>query len=73
MCLVICVKKNNEEKQEIMSKFEDISGFPGVIGAIDGTRISITPPGENEADFVNRKKIFIRLFYKLYVVMTDYS
>ncbi|XP_062571768.1 uncharacterized protein LOC134233782 [Saccostrea cucullata] len=46
---------NNEEKQEIMSEFEDFSGFPGVIGAIDGTHISITPPGENEADYVNRK------------------
>ena len=30
---------NNEEKQEIMSKFEDISGFSGVNGAIDGTHI----------------------------------
>lgn len=38
---------NNEEKPEIMSKFEDFSGFPGVISAVDGTRISITSPGEN--------------------------
>ena len=34
---------NNEEKQEIMPNFEDISGLPGVIGAIDRTHISITP------------------------------
>lgn len=46
---------NNAEKQEIMSEFEDFSGFPGVIGAIDRTHISITPPGENEVDYVNRK------------------
>lgn len=45
---------NNEENQEIMSKFEDFSGFPEVISAVDRTRISITPPGENEADYVNR-------------------
>lgn len=37
---------NNEEKQEIMLKFEDLGGFPGVIGAIEGTHISITPPGK---------------------------
>ena len=43
----------------MMSKFEDISGFPGVIGAIDGTHISLPPPPpvENDADYVNRKSV----------------
>lgn len=50
---------NNEEKQEIMSKFEDFSEFPGVISAVDGTRISIISPGENEADYVNRKSFHL--------------
>ena len=49
---------NNDEKQEIMSNFEDISGFTGVIGAIDGTQIyphSPPPPGKKGANYVNRK------------------
>lgn len=50
---------NNEEKQEIMSKFEDFSEFPGVISAVDGTRISIISPGENEVDYVNRKSFHL--------------
>lgn len=50
---------NNEEKQEIMSKFEDFSEFPGVISAVEGTRISIISPGENEADYVNRKSFHL--------------
>jgi hypothetical protein len=32
-----------------------ITEFPKVIGVIDGTQIRIKGPGENEADFVNRK------------------
>lgn len=51
---------NNEEKPEIMSKFEDFSGFPRVISAVDGTRISITSPGENQV-ITLIEKVFIQL------------
>ena len=33
----------------------NIAGFPGVVGAIDGTHIRIIAPTENEHEFVNRK------------------
>ncbi|KAK3519408.1 hypothetical protein QTP70_027521, partial [Hemibagrus guttatus] len=33
----------------------DRSGFPNVVGCIDGTHIPIIAPSENEADFVNRR------------------
>lgn len=32
-----------------------ISGFPNVIGCIDGTQVPILAPSVNEADYVNRK------------------
>lgn len=38
-----------------MQDFETASGFPGVIGAIDGTHIRINAPKENSADYINRK------------------
>lgn len=57
---------NNEEKQEIMSKFEDFSEFPGVISAVDGTCISIISPGENEADYLNRKSFHLIILSSLF-------
>lgn len=36
--------------------FQQIAGFPGVIGAIDGTHIRIIAPKEFEAEYVNRKR-----------------
>ena len=35
-------------------KFEDMKGFPGVVGAIDGTHIPIKAPIENPNDYINR-------------------
>ncbi|MBN3299607.1 HARB1 nuclease, partial [Amia calva] len=44
----------------IREEFYRITGFPNVIGCIDGTHIpSKAPPGPNEADFVNRKSYII--------------
>lgn len=39
----------------IMQGFEAASGFPEVIGAIDGTHVRINAPNENPADYINRK------------------
>ncbi|KAK3849766.1 hypothetical protein Pcinc_003442 [Petrolisthes cinctipes] len=36
--------------------FQQIAGFPGVIGTIDGTHVRITAPKEFEAEYVNRKR-----------------
>lgn len=37
--------------------FQAICGFPNLIGAIDGTHISITAPKENPESYVNRKGV----------------
>ncbi len=35
--------------------FKDLCNFPGVIGAIDGTHVLVSPPAEQEFAYVNRK------------------
>lgn len=39
---------------EIMQKFEDRHGFPGVLGAMDGTHIAIATPSHEQASYCNR-------------------
>ncbi|KYN17310.1 Putative nuclease HARBI1 [Trachymyrmex cornetzi] len=47
----------DRRKQEIKQEFFENTGFPGVIGAIDGTHIAIFPPQtEREHLFINRKQ-----------------
>ncbi|XP_066596578.1 putative nuclease HARBI1 [Prorops nasuta] len=46
---------SNEYLEEVMNGFENSSGFPRVIGAIDGTHINIPAPKDNHASYVNRK------------------
>jgi len=41
--------------EEVMRGFAATSGFPGVIGAIDGTHINIRAPRINPECYVNRK------------------
>ncbi|XP_066596274.1 putative nuclease HARBI1 [Prorops nasuta] len=41
--------------EEIAVGFKNISGFPRIIGAIDGTHIHIPAPKDNPASYVNRK------------------
>ncbi|KAB0790410.1 hypothetical protein PPYR_15221, partial [Photinus pyralis] len=43
--------------QESARAFKVVAGFPNVIGAIDGTHISITAPTEHPEAYVNRKGI----------------
>ena len=42
--------------QKVIQQFEDLQGFPGMVGAIDGSHIPITAPAENSNDYINRKK-----------------
>jgi hypothetical protein len=44
-----------EEVPLIAHNFQQIDGFPGVIGAMDGTHIEIVTPSENQKDYNNRK------------------
>ncbi|CAC5374654.1 unnamed protein product [Mytilus coruscus] len=47
----------DEAKQaEIKNKFKAIKGLPGVIGAVDGTHISIRKPTDHPQSYLNRKK-----------------
>ena len=42
--------------QEIVDRFFQHKGFPGIIGAIDGSHIPIKPPTVDAEQYYNRKK-----------------
>lgn len=44
-----------DQLNEVLAGFENINGFPQVIGAIDGTHINIPAPKENPESYINRK------------------
>lgn len=46
---------SHEEVQANVDMIQRRYGFPGVVGAIDGTHIKITGPKHNRAAYVNRK------------------
>ena len=46
---------DNDDFAEISLQFFAFAGFPGVIGAIDGTHIPTLAPSKFEETFVNRK------------------
>lgn len=49
----------DEEKMESKLYFFEKTGFPGVIGCIDGTHIKIlAPPKEDQSVYYNRKGYF---------------
>jgi len=41
--------------EKIKKHFFEVNAFPGIIGAIDGTFITIPAPKENPEAYVNRK------------------
>ncbi|XP_052276022.1 putative nuclease HARBI1 [Dreissena polymorpha] len=47
---------NQQEIPPVQQKFERRNGFPGILGAIDGTHIAIRAPKENPQRYVNRKQ-----------------
>lgn len=59
-----------------MRGFEENSGFPKIIGAIDGTHIRINAPKEDQRAYVNRKgyhsihlQVFIAIFHIILVFL----
>ncbi|KAJ8909315.1 hypothetical protein NQ315_003484 [Exocentrus adspersus] len=48
---------NHQEALHTAAELERDSGFPGVIGIIDGTHIKIPAPKENSAAYINRKNV----------------
>lgn len=51
----VIIWPNNSGKAATAAYFYQKKGFPGVIGAIDGTHIQIDPPKEGSDDYINRK------------------
>lgn len=45
---------NADEKLQIAAHFNE-NGFPGVIGAIDGSHIEIDKPDDDPESYINRK------------------
>ncbi len=52
---VIQFKTNTADMISVANGFQDKTGFPGVIGAVDGTHIEIPGPSENRSSYINRK------------------
>ena len=47
-----------QKAQAVMEAFAEKKGFPGVMGAIDGTHIPIKAPRHNHEQYINRKGFF---------------
>ncbi|XP_068729342.1 uncharacterized protein [Montipora capricornis] len=47
--------KTETETSQAIQKFQDISHFPQVVGALDGSHIPIKAPKEDANEYVNRK------------------
>ena len=50
--------KSEGEVRKVIGGFEDISVFPHVAGALDGTHIKIIAPKENKFDFLGKKTFY---------------
>ena len=48
--------KGEAETRDAIEAFEEISSFPQVVGAIDGSHIPIAAPNEDANDYYNRKQ-----------------
>lgn len=48
----------NEELQALVNLFSQRNGFPGIVGALDGTHIEIRKPENHAASYINRKQFY---------------
>lgn len=57
-CLASCFIKwpRGEQATRVIEEFQRAKGFPGVIGAVDGSLIQIRAPKEDAASYICRKK-----------------
>lgn len=44
-----------EDIERTESEFKELAGFPGVVGAIDGSHVKIQAPSVHETEYINRK------------------
>ena len=49
--------KTEAETRQSIQEFQDISRFPQVVGALDGSHIPIRAPKEDPNEYVNRKSV----------------
>lgn len=56
LCQFIKFPLTRQEVQRKQDEFMESTGFPGVVGAIDGTHVRIVAPSVNEHLYVNRKR-----------------
>ena len=54
---LVTLPSQNEQLQ-CSNQYEDMKGFPGVIGMIDGSHIQIHKPNERGQDYYNRKDFY---------------
>ena len=45
----------SEEQLQISEIYENRSGIPGIIGAVDGCHVGVVPPHDIQSDYINRK------------------
>lgn len=76
---VIIKWPTGERLNEVSAGFENTSGFPKVIGAIDGTYINIPAPKKNPECYVNRKghhsiqlQVCLLFYSKFYFIVRFY-
>lgn len=66
---------DRNEANAVKIKFYEIAGFPGVIGAIDGTHVPIKSPGGNTAELFRNRKGFMSInvqgIYNADLLFTD--
>lgn len=68
---------SREETEQTMEIIENQYGFPGVIGAVDGTHIKITAPKDHSESYVNRKgfhsiQLQVRVINIIYIYFNIY-
>jgi len=66
---------SRQEAEKTMETIENHYGFPGVIGAIDGTHIKITAPKSHSESYVNRKgyhsiQLQVRVIYNIFTLIS---
>lgn len=54
----LIVWPNANELQEMEGMYEELKGFPGIVGMIDGTHIKIKKPPIRGIDYYNRKSYY---------------
>ncbi|KAL5239379.1 hypothetical protein ACI65C_006789 [Semiaphis heraclei] len=63
----------NEKKDEIKDEFFVASGYPGIVGAIDGCYIQIKQPcGDKRYRYVNRKKDYAVIIQGVWHIIKSY-